>query len=757
MKFWRGASASPVGHIAGLGGIAAGEGEEERLVETGGADGAEQFSPLLAVGDHNGAFGSPRTDVAVARFEFRGTRDQMGAGESPSPFHRRLLWRAGLPASILLIAAVLAGTRNSSDVDGERRHADASAAALVSLVGGRHESGGAKAFCNGKAGHGHEVARSWDLPPATRSACYESLHQNYMGKEVLPSGRNWCWVGMKRYGCHSRLGYRLNWQELNTMAVSAGALNPPEPFYPLLEPDVCDRRELGITRKWSVTELQIAREWFYANVNVYVLNLPMNKIRWKFMKARLTELFIKATRIEGVDMRMPGALQAAKKEGLIPQHFNLSRAKVDAWKMGLGGILGRVGCASAHFRGQAAAMEESTRKPLAIIFEDDVWPEKDFIPRLWSLVKEELPCDWEAVSLSSKCPYGKCISPHLTRVQPDGNEPLSSCHGGVNYGFQGMLYRTEKLAELQAKWKEVVFDEGRPHCLDVDVALASISDRVVYYAVPFVQEPGFLSEIHMKSSREAVDSGASQASSCSAHPGCKDLIGDCCPTTAGISLGCCKVEISTCGDIESGIDFVVESEWGYSVNEIPSPDVCCELCQKEPQCKAWTWIKDAKLGGLFPSQCWLKGGLPTSKLKKDGVISGLQHSRSASAASDQKEDEEEKVPSTLLPGSGAAMGASQEEELASEEALGSRCPKIVNDLEYVVDTAKAWAVHADHTLSPDECCAKCNEEPLCESWTWVRNAHLPQGFPSQCWIKGGKTTGVLTKAGVVSGLRGRPI
>jgi len=316
---------------------------------------------------------------------------------------------------------------------------------------------------------------------------------------------------------------------------------------------------------------------------------------------------------------------------------------------------------------------------------------------------------------------------------------------------------------LQAKCKNVVFDEGRPHCLDVDVALASISDKVNYYAVPFVQDPGFLSEIHMKSSRQAVDGGAPRASSCSAHPGCKGLIGDCCPTNAGASLGCCKVEEATCGEIESGIDFVVESEWGYSVNEIPSPDVCCELCQKEPQCKAWTWIKDAKLGGLFPGQCWLKGGLPISKLKKEGVVSGLQTSRSASM---DEEDKTTKASSSSLTmpagltshvGAHAGVGAAQEEELASEEAMDDQCPKIVNDLEYVVDKAKAWAVHADHTLSPDECCSMCNKEPLCESWTWVRNAHLPQGFPSQCWLKGGKTTGVLTKAGVISGVRGKPI
>jgi len=130
-----------------------------------------------------------------------------------------------------------------------------------------------------------------------------------------------------------------------------------------------------------------------------------------------------------------------------------------------------------------------------VVFEDDASPEADFVPRLWSLVTQELPCDWQAVSLSSRCPYGECLSPRLTRVRPDVNEPEWRCRHGVNYGFQGMLYRTDQIRELQRKWQPVVFDEKRPHCLDVDVALAAISDQVRFYAVPNVQVPGFLTMV----------------------------------------------------------------------------------------------------------------------------------------------------------------------------------------------------------------------------------------------------------------------
>lgn len=58
---------------------------------------------------------------------------------------------------------------------------------------------------------------------------------------------------------------------------------------------------------------------------------------------------------------------------------------------------------------------------------------------------------------------------------------------------------------------------------------------------------------------------------------------------------------------------------GYSVDHITSPDQCCHLCQKQTKCNAWTWVKNAGAGG----QCWLKGGQVVSKIKKEGVVSGL--------------------------------------------------------------------------------------------------------------------------------------
>jgi GR25 family glycosyltransferase involved in LPS biosynthesis len=145
------------------------------------------------------------------------------------------------------------------------------------------------------------------------------------------------------------------------------------------------------------------------------------------------------------------------------------------------------------------------QKPLAMVLEDDVHPSDDFVERLWHLVSAELPCDWAALSLRSMCSFGTCVSRHIVRVQPDINEPEERCRHGVNYGFQGVLYRLGALPRLRERWREVVFDPTRPHCLDVDVALASISDEVGYYAVPFVQFPGFLQEFDTDSSRMYIN------------------------------------------------------------------------------------------------------------------------------------------------------------------------------------------------------------------------------------------------------------
>mmetsp|Transcript_144259 Transcript_144259/g.402049 ORF Transcript_144259/g.402049 Transcript_144259/m.402049 type:complete len:517 (-) Transcript_144259:186-1736(-) len=339
--------------------------------------------------------------------------------------------------------------------------------------------------------------RSWQVGPGWKRACELKTRSKDSFVE-----RNWCWIGVKE-GCHSYLKAHHPWAVLQNMAASWGDAPPRsvEPFDPLENPSICDDPNKGRTRRWTAQESAEAREWFRNHVAVYVLGLFSDMERWKEISERLHDLRIWATHIPGVDMRNPGAMELAKADGWIPQEFNFSHAQAVAYRPehNMGPILGTLGCASAHFKAQTKVMADGL--PLAVVFEDDSWPTEDFVERLWSLVREELPCDWEVTALYSRCPYGLCVSSHLSRVQPDGNEPDWRCRHGVNWGMQAVLYRTEVLPRVQKLWKRTVFDEQRPHCMDVDVALASISDKVGFYAVPAVQDPGFLKETNHPSLR----------------------------------------------------------------------------------------------------------------------------------------------------------------------------------------------------------------------------------------------------------------
>jgi hypothetical protein len=331
------------------------------------------------------------------------------------------------------------------------------------------------------------------------------------GDDPVRSGqaaqRNWCWLNLKDK-CHANLKAHLPWAALRELAFQGGRVPPADeaPFFPLRAPELCDVPSHGRAREWTGTERTLARKWFGRNVAVYVLNLPADKKRWATVSSRLGELQIRPRRVQGVDMRSEGALQDARGEGLVPDGYNFTRAQELARtpEYRLGGMLGTLGCASGHFKAQATAIADGS--PLAVVLEDDVWLEDDFVERLWHLVVHELPCDWQVTSLYSRCPFGQCVSQRLARIWPDVNEPKWRCRAGVNWGMQGMLYRTSDLARVQAVWRRAVFDEGRPHCMDVDVALASVSDEVSFYAVPSSQEPGFLRETNHESARWTINS-----------------------------------------------------------------------------------------------------------------------------------------------------------------------------------------------------------------------------------------------------------
>mmetsp|Transcript_15187 Transcript_15187/g.40986 ORF Transcript_15187/g.40986 Transcript_15187/m.40986 type:complete len:937 (+) Transcript_15187:233-3043(+) len=353
------------------------------------------------------------------------------------------------------------------------------------------------------------AAPRWDIPFGTKRSCFEELlSRNYIGTQGGMAHRNWCWVGFKEYGCHWHLWKHYTWREMHQIAVESKGTVAEPVFSPLEFPEICDRRDRGASPNWTDTDWGVARQWFDHNVAVYVLTLKASVERRATIRHRLSELSIRFQVVYGVDLRKRAALAVAKKKGLIPRGFSASRAQKNAFleKNAMGPIAGTIGCAAGHFRVQLwAARDKKQNRPITLIFEDDVTPADDFVPRLWSLVTQELPCDWQAVALRSGCPYGQCFSPRLSRVRPDANEPAWRCMHGVNYGFQGMLYRTSDIPRMQKVWKRRVFNEDHPHCLDVDVALASLSNQIAFYAVPASQDPGFLKETGQGSTRWSIN------------------------------------------------------------------------------------------------------------------------------------------------------------------------------------------------------------------------------------------------------------
>jgi GR25 family glycosyltransferase involved in LPS biosynthesis len=272
-------------------------------------------------------------------------------------------------------------------------------------------------------------------------------------------------------------------------------------FQPLVHPELCDRSERE-AQDWTLAERDAAKAWFDVAVGVHVLSLAADKeSRLKVTAGRLRDLGIRYSVVEGVDLRIPGADGQARQEGLLPSDFNVTRAQevalgpgTDVGRYERGGIAGTLGSFLGHLRAQTTAIRSSPQKPLTVILEDDAHLSDDFVPRLWRMITRELPCDWQVVSLSSRCPFGFCVAPHLVRVQPDPNEPAWRCRQGVNQGFLGTLYRTLELRNVQRRWQRLAFDEDRPRCLEADTAMAAISDDVAFYAVPTSQAPGLLHE-----------------------------------------------------------------------------------------------------------------------------------------------------------------------------------------------------------------------------------------------------------------------
>eukprot|EP00435_Cladocopium_sp_Y103_P030160 s888_g7.t1 len=320
--------------------------------------------------------------------------------------------------------------------------------------------------------------RGWDVSVGDRIQCESRNRVNPTWKSLRYENwdRNWCWVAVKEM-CHENLKTPKSWSRYRDLAYRAG-LAPSRHFSPfdgLQNPEVCDGAKHGIQKAYFKEEASLALKWFHRNVQVYVLNLPKFYNRWDIITKRLHDLQIDAIRVIGVDMMEPNAYSDAVRNGWIAPDFDMKAAQAKAFQPqnDMGHILGTVGCAAAHFKAQSQILKDSPH--LAIVLEDDSWLMDNFVTNFWRIVTQELPCDWDVLQLLGRCAYGKCISEHLARIQPDANEPADLCHQGVNWGFHGVLYRTAHLEKVQALWKKHVFNPKTPHCLAARHAMSEMA------------------------------------------------------------------------------------------------------------------------------------------------------------------------------------------------------------------------------------------------------------------------------------------
>lgn len=310
-------------------------------------------------------------------------------------------------------------------------------------------------------------------------------------------GQSACWERMKQESCYAGDG-KLSWRQAQENLARRSLAPFPEivPIHPLRRPELCQHASLGaFADDAGAEETKQANAWLKSTVAVYVLvfseqqDTPGGRAG-----AGLASQGVDFTPLRGLDLALNGSYQRAKQAGAIPGGFDFSRAEEASQSklQGMDGIAGAVGLAASHLQAMDHAASAGDERPLVLVLEEDAAPAEHFAVKLRRLVQDEVPCDWVAVSLQSACPYGECVAPHLARVRPNTNEPAERCHHGANFGFYSMLYRKVTLPPLVRRLRRTVWDEKRPRCLDVDVALSSLANELAYYAVPKVQVPGLI-------------------------------------------------------------------------------------------------------------------------------------------------------------------------------------------------------------------------------------------------------------------------
>eukprot|EP00913_Durusdinium_trenchii_P007574 g7117.t1 len=130
-----------------------------------------------------------------------------------------------------------------------------------------------------------------------------------------------------------------------------------------VSPEVKTETSASSLRELETGPASGAKQPDWCAMSIYVVSLAESG-RLEMTRARLEALRIRFRRVDGVDLTRPGAFAAAKAEDLVSLPPDV-------------GQQGTFGCAAAHFRAMKEA--EKSRKPLALVMEDDIYPHEELV------------------------------------------------------------------------------------------------------------------------------------------------------------------------------------------------------------------------------------------------------------------------------------------------------------------------------------------------------------------------------------------
>jgi len=152
------------------------------------------------------------------------------------------------------------------------------------------------------------------------------------------------------------------------------------------------------------------------------------------------------------------------------------------------------------------------------------------------------------------------------------------------------------------------------------------------------------------------------------------------------------------------------------IDNIPTWEKCCELCQKDKNCATWSWRREGGSSPEWNHRCHLKTS-GTTKQSKDGIVSGR-------------------------PGACA-----ENQGRISDDNKG--CTE--DNIDYLGHDIGSKTVNSE-----SDCGILCLQNPKCNFWTWVKPSYdgrLGHGIRLICHLKS-SDAGRVELADVVSGTKG---